>query len=83
MSDLQAAIAGVLGWHIDDSDMPTFVRDDHNTVIEAARRVANPDIEAATAITYDLRYVKDGDDWDDQIEDVTKRAVNAALGVSE
>ena len=52
-------------------------------IMDAARRVANPDYEAATEITYDLRYIKDGDDWDDQIEDTTKRAVDAALGVIE
>ena len=48
-----------------------------------ARRVANPDIDSATAITYQLRYIQDGDDWDDKIEDITAEAVNVALGIKE
>ena len=55
---------------------------DSQLIVDAARRVANLDIDAAVDIAYQLRYVQDGDDWNDQIEDVTKRAVNAALGVS-
>ena len=43
----------------------------------------NPDYEAAAAITYELRYIKDGDEWDDKIEGITKRAVDAALGITE
>ena len=38
------------------------------------------DFDAATNITNELRYVKDGDDWDDQIEEITRRAVMAGLG---
>ncbi len=52
-------------------------------LLEAARKVANPDIEAATAITYELRYIKDDDEWDDEIGDITKRAIFAALGITE
>ena len=37
------------------------------------------DFDAATDIIGQLRYVQDGDDWDDQIEDVTRNAVVAAL----
>ncbi len=50
---------------------------------DAARRVANPDIEAATAITYELRYIKDDDEWDDKIENITKRAVDAGFGITK
>ena len=60
-----------------------LVLDYEQAVVDAARRVANPNIEAATAITNELRYVKDADDWDDQIENITRRAVHAALGISE
>ena len=34
---IDVAISGVLGWHIDDKDLPAQVQDDHNTVIGAAR----------------------------------------------
>ncbi len=42
----------------------------------------HPNIDAATAITNQLRYIKNEDDWDDQIEDITERAIKAALGLS-
>jgi hypothetical protein len=35
--EVAVAIAGVLGWHFDDTALPQSVRDDHNTVITAAR----------------------------------------------
>ena len=60
-----------------------LVLDYEQAVVDAARRIANLDIEAATPVIYELRYVKDGDDWDDQIEDITRRAVEIALGISE
>ncbi len=41
------------------------------------------DIEAATAITYELRYIKDDDDWDDEIGGIIKRAIFTALGITE
>ncbi len=52
-------------------------------IVKAARKVANLDIDAATAITYELRYIKDDDEWDDEIGDITKRAIFAALGITE
>ena len=52
-------------------------------LVETARKYANPDYEAATAITNQLRYAKTSDDWDDLIYDITKEAVDAALGVTE
>ena len=51
--------------------------------LDAARKYANPNIEAATAITNQLRFAKTSDDWDDLIYDITKEAVDAALGVTE
>ncbi len=56
---------------------------DREVLVEAARKWANPDIDAAEAITYKLRYIKDGDEWDDKIYGITKEAVAAALGVTE
>ena len=50
------------------------------SIVEAARKYANPDIEAATAIIYELRFAKTSDEWDDMIYDITKEAVGAALG---
>ena len=41
------------------------------------------DFDAAEAITYKLRYIKDGDEWDDKIYGITKKAVLAALGIPE
>ncbi len=52
-------------------------------IVEAARKVANPDIEAAVEIIGQLRFAKTADDWDDMIYDVTKEAVEAALGITE
>ena len=52
-------------------------------MLEAARKYAKPDIDAATAITNQLRFAKTSDDWDDLIYDITKEAVDAALGVTE
>ena len=77
MSDLQDAL--------DLHDRIGPLAEDHWTVpiVAAARRVANPDIEAATAIIYELRYIKDGDEWDDKIEDITKRAVDASSGITK
>ncbi len=76
MSDLQA--------ELDHWDASPYNRITGMTaIVEAARRVANLDREAATKITYDLRYIETDDDWDDKIEDVTRRAVHAALGISE
>ena len=45
------------------------------------RKYANPDIDAAVEITGQLRFAKTADDWDDMIYDVTKEAVDAALGI--
>lgn len=82
MSDipLDRAILKVEG-AIDSAITPARIYID--PVLDAARRVANLDIEAATPVIYELRYVKDSDDWDDQIEDITRRAVEIALGISE
>ncbi len=52
-------------------------------VVDAARRVANPDIEAALVIIYELRYIKDADEWDDKIVDITRRAVAASSGITK
>ena len=41
------------------------------------------DIDAAVEITGQLRFAKTADDWDDMIYDVTKEAVEAALGTTE
>ncbi len=67
--------AGIEGYVVDVADW--------RTITKAARRVANPDIEAATVITNGLRFVKAGDEWDDLIYDITKEAVDAALSVTE
>ena len=50
---------------------------------EAARKVANLDIDAATAVTNQLRFLKTGDAWDDLIYDITKEAVHTALSITE
>ena len=50
--------------------------------LEAARRVANLDIEAATDIINTLRYIDTGDEWDDKLDDITTEAVNTALGLT-
>ena len=68
---------------IDNPTLDADIIDDLVPILEAARKVANPDIEAATAITYELRYIKDDDEWDDEIGDITKRAIFAALGITE
>ncbi len=39
-------------------------------------------IDAATEITNELRFIRDPDDWDDRIGDITKRAVEAAVGAT-
>ena len=73
---------------LEDYERPALVgwMEDHpmlDTVLAAARLLvdaAEPDIEAATFIIYELRYIKDADEWDDKIVDITKRAVAAAFG---
>ncbi len=52
-------------------------------VVEAARKVANLDIDKATIVIYQLRYIRDEDEWDNEVGDITKQAVNAALGTTE
>ena len=37
------------------------------------------DIDAATDIIGRLRFIRDADEWDDKIEDITKEAVEAAI----
>ncbi len=79
MSDLQADIDLVL-----QLNSPIkAIREATERVVEAARRVANLDIDAATAVTNQLRFIKDGDEWDDLIHDITTEAVNKALGITE
>ncbi len=39
-------------------------------------------IDAATEIVGRLRYIRNEDDWEDAIEDITKEAVEAAIGVT-
>ncbi len=51
-------------------------------IVDAARRYANLDMEAATEILNRLRYIETGDEWDDKIEDIAAEAVNAALGIT-
>ena len=52
-------------------------------VTNTARKVANLDIDAATAVTNQLRFLKTGDAWDDLIYDITKEAVHTALSITE
>ena len=40
-------------------------------------------IEVATAITYQLRYIKTDDEWDDQIADITAEALVAVLSMGD
>ena len=51
--------------------------------LEDEREFSDLDLDAAEAITYKLRFIKDGDDWDDKIYGITKKAVLAALGITE
>ena len=76
MSDLQDALDTV-----DTAEYGFY--EELAIIVEAARRVVNPDIEAATAITNQLRFIKTGDEWDDLIYDITKEAVDVALSVTE
>ena len=75
MSELKDAIDWMFKW--------SFVEDatKRDLVVNAAKRYANPDIEAATEIINRLRYIETGDEWDDKIEDITAEAVNKALGI--
>ncbi len=56
---------------------------DPQPIVDAARRVADLKLDAATAVTNQLRFVKSGDEWDDLIYDITKEAVMAALSITE
>ena len=56
--------------------------DDVALFVEAVRRVANLDMEAATDIINRLRYIETGDEWDDKIDDIAAEAVNTALGIT-
>ena len=79
-SELSQAMFNIINF---PDDIPNALVNDLATVMDAARKVANLDIEAATAVTYELRYIKDDDEWDDKIEDITRRAVATALGITE
>ena len=51
--------------------------------LEDEREFNDLDFDAATAINNELRFIKNGDDWDDEIYGITKKAVLAALGITE
>ena len=77
MSDLQADIDLVL-----QLNSPVkAIREATERVVAAARRVANPDMEAATAT---LTNVVFGDDnRTDRMPNAARRIVAAALGITE
>ena len=75
MSDLQNALDH---WHSNEA-----TRDEVLMVVDAARLVANPNIEAAAKIIYGLRHVTTEDGWDEAVPVFTEEAINAALGRDE
>ena len=75
MSDLQDALNREASFQ--------YASGDWELIQKAAAKYANPDYEAATVVTGQLRYIKTSDDWDDKIEDITREAVNAALDITE
>ena len=77
-SELQKAIK-----QYDDSDRPPIGTHQWNLILDAARKVANLDYEAAVEVIGQLRFAKTADDWDDQIYEITEKAVNIALGITE
>ncbi len=76
-NELQAALVWV------DSD-PFVVEERYIVALaDAARKVANPDIDKAAIVIYQLRYIRDEDEWDNEVGDITRRAIFAALGITE
>ena len=63
----------------DDGQLPIHME----TLIEAARRYANPNIEAAAIIINGLRHVTTEDGWDESVPVFTKYAIDAALNPPE
>ncbi len=59
----------------DDGQLPIRME----TLIEAARLVANPNIEAAVIIINGLRHVTTEDGWDESVPVFTEEAISAAL----
>jgi len=82
VSDLQDALNEVVEPY-QEQLYPTVAGEPLAVIVEAARRVANLDIDKATAVTNVLRYVKVVDEWDDMLYSITEEAVNAALGITE
>ena len=74
MSDLQAAFDDVRD--LCDGSEP----DSLHVIVEAARKYANPDYEAAHAVLARYGFTVFGVEVDSSI---TRRVVDAALGVSE
>ena len=79
MNDLQDAIAYWSGME----EMSTCDRRHFRRIMDAARRVATPDYEAAAKIVYGLRHVTTEDGWDEAVPVFTEEAINAALGRDE
>jgi len=81
MSDLQDALdEAVIFSRFTDDGLRWLVNE---VIVDAARRAANLDIDKATIVIYQLRYIRDEDEWDDRVGDITEEAVNAALGITE
>ena len=85
MSDLQDALDCAEDWGgvIEFAQKAIMPKDGAALILEAARRVANLDIDAATKIVNGLRHVTTEDGWDDSIEVFAEAAVKAALHLDD